>query len=157
MNRRNILAGLIIIGSGLMLSTGKAGAQSAKDLVGAWTLVSADAFGTNPKGTVIFEANGRFAAMLMRADLAKYAANNRAQGTPAENKATVAGSLAYFGTYSVSGTDVNFHIESSTFPNWNGTDQKRTNVVITADELKWVQPTPSAGGPAAPVVWKRVK
>ena len=67
------------------------------------------------------------------------------------------GSLAYFGTYSVNGTDVNFHIEGSTFPNWTGTDQKRTNVLITADELKWVQPTPSAGGPATPVLWKRVK
>jgi len=157
MNRRDILAGLIIVGSGLILPTDQAGAQSAKDLVGTWTLVAADAFGANPKGTVIFEANGRFAAMLMRADLTKYASNNRAQGTPAENKTTVEGSLAYFGTYSVSGTDVNFHIEGSTFPNWTGTDQKRTNVVATADELKWIQPTPSAGGPATPVVWKRVK
>jgi hypothetical protein len=156
MNRRDILAGLVMIASGL-LSTSQAGAQSAKDLVGAWTLVSADAFGTNPKGTAVFEANGRVAVILMRADLAKYASNNRAQGTPAENKATVEGSLAYFGTYSISGTDLNFHIEGSTFPNWNGTDQKRTNVTISADELKWVQPTPSAGGPPAPVVWKRLK
>jgi Lipocalin-like domain len=155
MNRRGILAGLAIIGSGLMLS--QAAAQSAKDLVGAWTLVSADAFGANPKGTVIFEPGGRFSAILMRADLAKYASNNRAQGTPAEYKATVDGSIAYFGTYSMSGTDVNFHIEGSTFPNWTGTDQKRTNVAITGDELKWIQPTPSAGGAAVPVVWRRVK
>jgi hypothetical protein len=95
--------------------------------------------------------------MLMRADLAKYASNNRAQGTAAENKATVEGSIAYFGTYSVSGTDVNFHIEGSTFPNWAGSDQKRINLAITGDELKWVQPTPSAGGPPTPVVWRRVK
>ena len=157
MNRRDILTGLIVSGLGPMLSTGQAAAQSAKDLVGAWTLVAAEAFGTNPKGTVIFEPNGRFAAMLMRADLGKYASNNRAQGTPAEYKATVEGSIAYFGTYSVSGTDVNFHIEGSTFPNWTGTDQKRTNVAIAGDDLKWIQPTPSAGGPAVPVVWKRVK
>ena len=157
MNRLGILVSVIIISSGLGLSTNQAAAQSAKDLVGAWTLVSADAFGANPKGTVIFEPNGRFAAMLMRADLAKYASNNRAQGTAAENKATVEGSIAYFGTYSVSGTDVNFHIEGSTFPNWAGSDQKRINLAITGDELKWVQPTPSAGGPPTPVVWRRVK
>jgi len=149
---------LAAIGFSLALAlSGAAAAQSAKDLVGTWMLVSADAFGTNPKGTAVFEANGRVAVILMRADLAKYASNNRAQGTPAENKATVEGSLAYFGTYSVSGTELNFHVEGSTFPNWNGTDQKRTNLAITADELKWVQPTPSAGGPPAPVVWKRVK
>ena len=65
MNRRDILS-VIIIGSLLGLSTNQAAAQSAKDLVGAWTLVSADAFGANPRGTVIFEPNGRFAAMLMR-------------------------------------------------------------------------------------------
>ena len=157
MNRRDMLAGVIIAGSGLILSSSQAAAQSAKDLVGAWTLVTADAFGANPKGTVIFEPNGRFAVMLMRADLGKYASNNRAQGTAAENKATVEGSIAYFGTYSVSGTDLNFHIEGSTFANWTGTDQKRTNVTIAGDELKWIQPTPSAGGPAVPVVWRRVK
>lgn len=157
MNRRDILASVIVISSGLVLSTNQAAAQSAKDLVGAWTLASADAFGASPKGTVIFEPNGRFAAILMRADLAKYASNNRAQGTAAENKATIEGSIAYFGTYTVSGTDLNFHIEGSTFPNWIGSDQKRTNLAITADELKWVQPTPSAGGPPTPVVWRRVK
>ncbi len=158
MNRRHsILAGLIMIGCGAALTAGQAAEQSGKDLVGTWTLVSADAFGANPKGTVIFDANGRFATMLMRADLAKYAANNRAQATPAEHKATVDGSIAYFGTYSLSGTDVNFHIEGSTFPNWSGTDQKRTNVTITGDELKWIQPTPSAGGPPVAVVWRRMK
>ena len=70
---------------------------------------------------------------------------------------TVEGSLAYFGTYSVSGTDLLLHIEGSTFPNWTGSDQKRINLAITGDELKYVQPTPSGGGPAAPVAWKRVK
>jgi hypothetical protein len=157
MNRREILASVIVISSGLGLSTNQAAAQSAKDLVGAWTLVSADVFGASPKGTVIFEPNGRFAAMLIRADLAKYASNNRAQGTAAEYKATIEGSIAYFGTYSVSGTDLNFHIEGSTFPNWTGSDQKRTNLAIAGDELKWIQPTPSAGGPPASVVWRRVK
>jgi hypothetical protein len=157
MNRRSILSGFAMTAVGLMLTAGHAAAQSAKDLVGAWTLTSADAFGPAPKGSIIFEANGRFSAMLMRADLPKYTSNNRTQGTPAEYKATVDGSLAFFGTYSVSGTDLNLHIEGSTFPNWTGTDQKRTNLAVTGDEFKYVQPAPSGGGPAAPVVWKRVK
>ena len=155
--RRSILCGLIMIGCAAVLPAGQAGAQSAKDLVGTWTLVTADAFGSNPKGTVIFDANGHFSAMLMRADLPKYAANNRSQGTAAENKATVDGSIAYFGTYTLSGSDLNFRIEGSTYPNWAGTNQKRTNVAITGDELKYVQPTPSGGGAPTAVVWKRVK
>jgi hypothetical protein len=94
---------------------------------------------------------------LMRADLPKYASNNRAQGTPEENKATVQGFIGYFGTYSVNGTELLFHIEGSSFPNWNGADQKRINVSEHGDELKWTQPFPSAGGPPVAVAWKRLK
>jgi hypothetical protein len=154
--KRAITLAAISLSLAIALS-GAAAAQSAKDLVGTWTLVTADAFGPNPKGAALFEANGRFSIMLMRADLPKYASNNRTQATPAEYKATVDGSLAYFGTYSLSGTDLNLHIEGSTFVNWTGGDQKRINVAVTADELKYVQPLPSGGGPPAPVVWRRQK
>jgi uncharacterized membrane protein YcaP (DUF421 family) len=57
-----------------------------------------DAYEPNPKGSAIFEANGRFSVILMRGNLPKYASNNRTQGTATESKATVEGSLAYFGT-----------------------------------------------------------
>jgi hypothetical protein len=157
MIRRSILNALVITALGFVLSAGHAAAQSAKDLVGAWTLSSAEAFGPAPKGSLILEANGRFSAMLMRNDLPKYASNNRTQGAPAEYKATVDGSLAYFGTHSVSGTDLNLHIEGSTFANWTGTDQKRTNIAVTGDEFKYTQPAPSGGGPPTVIVWKRVK
>src|ERR1700682_242198 len=140
MNRRNIISLSAIAALGLALSAGIAVAQSATALVGSWTAVSVDAYGPNPKGSLIFEANSRFSLQLMRADLPKYASNNRTQGTPAEYKATVEGSLAYFGTYTVSGTDLNVHIEGSTFPNWIGTDQKRINLSVTGDELKYNQP-----------------
>jgi hypothetical protein len=75
----------------LLASTGgSAGlAQSAKDLVGAWTLVSAEAYGPDPKGLLIFDANGHFSSQFMKADLPKYASNSRTQGTPEEYKATV--------------------------------------------------------------------
>jgi hypothetical protein len=120
---------------GLLIAANHAVAQSAKDLVGTWTLTSADAFGPNPKGSIMFDANGRFSAILMRNNLPKYASNNRTQATPAEHKATVDGSLAYFGTYSVTGTDLNLRMEGSTYPNRTGNDQKRINMSITGDEL----------------------
>lgn len=159
MNWRSILGLSAIAALGLALSVGGAAAQSAKDIVGSWTAVSVDAYGPNPKGSLIFESNGRFSLQLMRSDLPKYASNNRTAGTPAEYKATVEGSLAYFGTYSVSGTELNLHIEGSTFPNWTGTDQKRTNFSVTGDDLKYTNPIPSGGptGAAIPLVWKRAK
>ena len=160
MDRRSILNLSAITALGLALSAGIAAAQSAKDLVGSWTIVSVDAYGPNPKGSLIFEANGRYSVQLMRSDLPKYAGNNRTQGTPAEYKATVEGSISYFGTYSVSGTDLILHVEGSTFPNWTGTDQKRINLSVTGDELKYTNTAPSGGGAAAaaiPLVWKRAK
>jgi hypothetical protein len=51
------------------LASSGAAAQSAKDVIGTWTLVSADAFGPNPKGYVMFDANGHVSAVLMRSDL----------------------------------------------------------------------------------------
>src|SRR4051812_38511500 len=95
------------------LTGASAVAQSAKELVGTWALVSSDAFGNSPKGTLIFDANGRFAAILVRAELPKYAANSRTQGTSAEYKSTVEGSLAFFGSYKVNGKDLVLHIDGS--------------------------------------------
>jgi Lipocalin-like domain len=156
MNRRTVLVlsatAAMVIGQGV-----QATAQSARDLVGTWTITSADAYGPMPKGSLIFESNGRFSLILLNSNVPKYASNNRTQGTPSEYKATVEGSLAYFGTYSVNGSELNLHIDGSTFANWNGQDQRRTNLSITGDELRYTQPTPSGGGAPAPLVWKRTK
>src|ERR1700747_1345332 len=110
-------------------------AQQANDVVGAWTLVSitlekdgkkTDFYGPNPQGQLIYDATGHFSVIITRSDLPKFASDNRVAGTPEENKAIVQGSLASFGTYSVNETDKTYtqHVESSTFPNWKGTEGK---------------------------------
>lgn len=154
---------------GVALSTGDAVGQTAKDLAGTWTFNSVDItrpdgtksqpFGANPKGLVVFDGNGHFAYLLTRPDRPKFAANNRQQGTEEENKATVQGTLAYAGRYSVAdnGKTLIFHVEASSYPNAEGTDQKRS-ITVTADELKWINPAPTvAGGGTAHAVLKRVK
>ncbi len=50
---------------------------------------------------------------------------------------------------------MNLHIEGSTFPNWDGTDQKRV-MTVSGDELKIAVPTGSTGGRNY-VVFKRAK
>ena len=95
---------------GVFLPSEEAVAQTAKDLVGTWTLVSitreqdgkkTDYFGPNPQGQAIFELNGRFSILFIRSDVPKFTSNNREAGTPEEYKAATQGGLAYFGTYSV--------------------------------------------------------
>jgi Lipocalin-like domain len=169
MNRRSVLSISVMTALGLVVPSGHALGQTAKDLVGTWTWASVDLtrtdgtktqpFGANPKGYVIFDSNGRFAYLLTRADRPKFAANNREQGTPEENKESVLGVLAYSGRYSVTdgGKTLIFHIEASSYPNAEGVDQKRS-ITLTEDELKWTNPAPTvAGGGTAHTALRRVK
>ena len=158
----------LVAASALIVSTvfGNAVAQTAKDIEGTWKLVSAtvnqdgktrNIFGASPTGTMIFDAGGRFTQVIVSADLPKFASKSREAGTSEENKAIVQGSIAFFGTYSVgSGGIVNLHIESSTFPNMTGADQKRS-VKISGDQLTWGNPTPAVGSGVAQQLWTRAK
>jgi len=140
-------------------------AQTAKDLVGTWTLESdtstmADGrtiqpFGPNPQGMAIFDSNGRFAIVISRPDLPKFASNNRMQGTAEENEAIVRGSFAFFGTYAVENGVIIQHIEGGMWPSWVGTDQKRTVTSFSGEEQTWTT-VPSFGG-RSELQWKRVK
>ena len=139
----------------------------AKQVHGSWILVSVyveqdgkktEPFGSQPRGLLIFTHDGRFLEILLRPNLPKFAANNRMKGTPEENQAIVQGSLAFYGTYTVVSEKEHtgiMHVEGSTFPNWDGEDQKRV-WTIKGDELSVTNPTASAGGTAY-VIWKRAK
>jgi len=172
MNRVKLLGitlAMLCVGIALTMSNAMAQGVSKIDktkIVGSWTVVSAtvttadgktiQTFGPND-GMAIFNANGTSVQVFVRSDLPKFASNNRNTGSPDENKAIVQNSLAFFGTYTVSddGT-LTLHIERCTFPNFNGTDQKRLITSLTADELKWHTPAASVGG-TAELVWKRTK
>jgi len=169
MNRRNTLAA--ISASLLLLSlavpAGDAAAQGAKSLVGTWTMVSNDTidasgkktptFGSNARGSLIFASNGRYSVNIARASLPKFASDNRAKGSAEENQAVIAGSIAHFGKYTVDEKDkaFTFHIETSTYPNWDGTAQRRP-FSVSGDELKYSVAASSAGG-RSELVWKRAK
>jgi hypothetical protein len=167
MKRRTALAlsTMALLSFGLVLA-GPAVAQTATDLAGTWTLVSNDTvrpdgsrvptLGANPKGAIIFTNDGRFLYLLSRADLPKFASNNRTTGTAEENKAVVQGSISTLGTYSVANKDLALKVEFSTFPNWIGTAQKRTITAISKEELKWTNPNASGGG-VAELVFTRAR
>jgi hypothetical protein len=93
----------------------------------------------------------------VRAGLPKVASNNRTTATPEENKAIVQGSLTHFGTLSVNAADktMTFKIETATFPNFDGTEQKRP-FTVTGDELTFTVAAASGGGTVT-AVWKRAK
>ena len=159
----------LIMGSALPSGDAVAQQKSLKEqLLGTWTLVSIDyvgqdggrfqTFGPDPKGIAIFDRSDHYIIAVMRSDRPKFAVNDRLKGTAEENKATAQGTITYFGTYSVSEADhtIVIHIVGSSFPNWNGTDQKRI-FTLSGDELKLTNPTASTGGGTTEVVFKRAK
>ena len=142
-------------------------AQTSADIVGTWTLVSSvtekdgtrtDQFGVGAKGMMSLDAAGHFMLTIIGPDLPKFAANNRAGGTPDENKAVVGKSIAMMGTYTVDSAarTLVFKVDSSTFPNWNGTEQKRSIVTASEGELKYITATASSGG-VGTVTWARAR
>ncbi|WP_163160031.1 lipocalin-like domain-containing protein [Bradyrhizobium uaiense] len=169
MRLRAILAACSITALGVFtMTSGAIGQmQSVKQqLIGTWTLIAweqkkADGtivrrYGTGPKGIAFFDADGHYIITVMKSERPKYASNALWQGTPEENKDTADGTITYFGTYSTSEADrsITIHVEGSSFPNWNGTDQKRL-VTIAEDQLTLtVRPS---GSDVVDVTWKRAK
>ena len=131
-----MLTKMLVAATVLTVLSASAWAQTAHDLRGTWTLVSSVAekdgkkteqFGHGAKGMMSLDADGHFMLTIIGPDLPKFAANSRAAGTAEENKAVVSKSIGMIGTYSVNPADktLAFGVESATFPNWNGTEQKR--------------------------------
>jgi hypothetical protein len=92
---------------------------------------------------------------ITRSGRAKFASKSRATGTADENKAEVTGSNAFFGSYALNEADktLTLRIEGSTYPNLEGTTQKRTVTSLTAgDELTWTNPDTKGE-----VAWKWLK
>jgi Lipocalin-like domain len=134
-------------------------------IVGAWSLLIDDAvkpdgthapnFGPNPIGIAMFAPDGHFSVAITRSGRPKFASNSRATGTADENKAVVTGSNAFFGSYALNEADktLTLRIEGSTYPNLEGTTQKRTITSLTAgDELTWTNPDTKGE-----VAWKWLK
>ena len=138
----------------------------AQQVVGIWSLVAqsverpdgsrVERFGTNPKGVAFFDRGGRFSMIMARPDLPKIASNNAMTATDAENRAITQGSTAFFGTWWVDeATRTMFNrIDASTYPNWDGTDLKRT-LAVSGDEMKICVPSQIGGTSCAS--WRRAR
>jgi hypothetical protein len=171
MNRNGILRIGAAAAFALTMLSGDAAAQqkSLKDqLVGTWTAVSnvqtrpdgskLEPFTTNPKGAFMFAADGHFAFVLLRPDLPRLASNDRLKPTAEEAMAIALGTIAYFGTYTVdeASKTVSLKIDGTTLVNQLGLDQKRVITSISADEMRYRNPSVVGGGEIE-FAWKRAR
>ena len=170
MNRRNIFSLSVITTLGISLFSGSAFCQQKslkEQLVGTWTIVSNDnvapdgtkrqILGPNPNGIFILGADERYALIVVNPARPKFGGKSRLEGTPEENKAAIAGTVASFGAWSVDEATNTLvtSIEGNLFPNDEGRDQRRI-IALAGDQLKMVNPSPGSGG-RAEIVFKRAK
>lgn len=107
----------------------------ANRLVGGWRLRSwvsiADdgaegrPMGEAPDGLLAYTADNVVVGLMSPADRPRFATDDVTGGTAEEQAAAFATFIAYGGHYEVDGDAVIHTVESSLFPNWIGTEQRR--------------------------------
>jgi len=116
-------------------------------------------YGEHPAGLLIVDAQGRYSLQIFRPDRPKFASGVKAQGTPEEMRAAVLGSSTHTGRITMDPVRrrITFDIETSSFPNWEGTRQVRE---YTFDDgvLTYAVPASASGnGTVAWSVWRRAQ
>jgi Lipocalin-like domain len=120
----------------LLLLVPAANAQPSlkQQLVGTWRLSSIinlrpdgtkyELFGPNANGMLMLDPNGFYSLQIMRSDWLPFA-RARMEGTAEENRSVVQSMISHFGTYTVDDDNraITFHIISSSYPNWEKSEQ----------------------------------
>jgi Lipocalin-like domain len=109
-------------------------------LVGSWKLTAVydqftdgrrrNTWGSHPQGLLQFTTNGLVSAIIVEGDRSP-----KAGTVPTD---PVGPAFAYYGTYTIdaSGKNLTFHVQQSTWPQWNGAALNRTIVELSAKTLK---------------------
>jgi len=156
---RSMFAAVAVGMSFAFFNAGASAQVTMKSVAGTYAAVTVPAFGDKPYGMMILSPDGHYTTVVRRAQLAPVAAGARNKGTDAENKLLVDGSISHFGKWTIDdgGKAITFHVEQSSFPNWDKKPQKRA-LKISGDTLTYTVVAPSTGsGKPSDVVWRRIK
>jgi len=134
-------------------------------LRGTWTLVAADKilpdgsrardYGERPKGRLVVDDRGRYSLQIFKSERLRFA-GGKADGSADEFKSAVTGSSTHYGTIAIDATagQLVFSIEGSSFPNWEGTVQRR-RYALEGGQLRYRVP-PRADGSVPVSIWRRL-
>jgi hypothetical protein len=148
----------------MLLATTATAAEPS--LAGTWALTAADRmapdgsrsrdYGAHPKGRLIIDGQGRYSLQIFSGERLRVASGDKATATPDELASAAMGSSTHYGTVAVDTAAhvLVFRIEGASFPNWEGTEQRR-KYVLTADSLSYQVPTPRADGSVPISAWRR--
>jgi hypothetical protein len=148
----------------LMERTMRARADLAELFIGSWALVSwirttpdgqdEYPYGEDAVGCIMYTADGRMAAHLMRRRRALLRSENSRETTPDERAAAFLDYFSYCGPFTVQSDaqTVTHHVEACSSPNWVGTDRVRA-FRFSGDAL--TLRADRADGSKSTLVWKR--
>ena len=138
-----------------------------RSIVGGWRLVSFEnhdgdgrvrlPYGPAPVGSILYTADGRMAATVMRGDRTPLAGEPRRGEATTEKARAFEEYLSYAGRYTFLGDRVIHHVEISLWPGWVGTDLER--LAGFRDERLILRTAPSGDGArirTTIITWERV-
>ena len=125
-----------------------------------WFIPTAGASGTTaprPSYCSWSTPRGHYSLQIFRRDRPRFASGDKAKGTPEECSAAAKGTSTHFGTVSVDPVAhvLTLRIEAASFPNEDGTVQKRT-YELTGDVLSY-KGAPRPNGDVPVSTWRRVR
>jgi lipocalin-like protein len=146
---------------------GSARAEAPNKVRGTWRMVSAQldpdgknlpAYGPAPKSLLVFTADMHVIEVMTDSTIPKFASNARGHGTAEENQAAMAGSIGWFGTYTVddNGDLSGDRVEGSTFPNWVGDVRTRKDLELVVDGDRMLESFRRPEGTKIVITWERV-
>jgi len=150
------------------LCMASAEARSPNQVAGTWRMVSAQidpdgknlpAYGDKPNGLLVFTDDMHFIEVLTDSTIPAFASNVRGQGTAEENRAAMAGSIGFFGTYTVDkdGVFSGNRVDASTFPNWIGQVRTRKDLRLIVEGDRMTEHFQRPDGTRILILWQRVK
>ena len=154
----------------LITAVGLSGsATPPPSLVGTWILTGApetradgttgQTFGPDPKGLLIINESGRYSLQIFRPDRPKFASGDKRKGTAEEYQAAVVGMSSHYGRCFIDPVSnaLIFQIDLASYPNWDGTEQKR-EYQLSGDDLTYRVPASASGtGTVATSSWRRIR
>ncbi|MGU3538097.1 lipocalin-like domain-containing protein [Methylobacterium sp. A54F] len=151
-----------------LAATAPSRAEPANQVLGTWRMMSAridpdgrnlPAYGTRPNGLLVFTPDMRFIEVLTDPDVPRFASGARGQGTAEENRAAMAGSIGFFGTYTVDpdGAFSGNRVDGSTFPNWVGDVRTTGDLQLVVDGDRMRESFHRPDGTRVAIDWQRVR
>jgi len=156
------LTALLLLG----LTHATAHETNISSIEGTWKLAFADVlhpdgtresdYGSKPKGVMHVDSAGRYAIFIFDGSRPHFASGDKKTGTDWEIKAALLGTSSHYGkvTVDTAAHTLDFHIEGSTYPNWEGTTQRRRFETDGTTLSYRVPPRPNGDVPVTG--WKRL-